>query len=53
MPSFVWMLSGLDVKDAFTLARGRWQSDEVFRYLHTQSRPLMAPLSPTMLQPYA
>ena len=31
---------------------GRWRSDEVFRYLHTQSLPLMAPLAPTMLQHY-
>ncbi len=27
---------------------GRWQSDEVFRYLHTQSEPLMSPLANTM-----
>ena len=31
---------------------GRWRSDEVFRYLHTQSQPLMAPLATTMLQHY-
>ena len=30
---------------------GRWRSDEVFRYLHTQSEQLMRPLAPTMLQP--
>ena len=29
---------------------GRWRSDEVFRYLHTQSEDLMRPLAPTMLQ---
>ena len=27
---------------------GRWRSDEVFRYLHTQSEPLMAPLTDIM-----
>jgi hypothetical protein len=27
---------------------GRWRSDEVFRYLHTQSAPLMSPLANTM-----
>lgn len=27
---------------------GRWRSDEVFRYLHTQSEPLMSPLANTM-----
>ena len=28
---------------------GRWRSDEVFRYLHTQSPRLMQPLADTML----
>jgi hypothetical protein len=28
---------------------GRWRSDEVFRYLHTQSPTLMGPLATTML----
>jgi hypothetical protein len=27
---------------------GRWHSDEVFRYLHTQSKPLMSPLANKM-----
>ncbi len=26
-----------------------WRSDEVFRYLHTQSKPLMSPVANTML----
>ena len=29
---------------------GRWRSDEVFRYLHTQSETLMQPLATTMRQ---
>jgi hypothetical protein len=29
---------------------GRWRSDEVFRYLHTQSEALMSPLTTTMLE---
>jgi hypothetical protein len=29
---------------------GRWRSDEVFRYLHTQSETLMSPLTTTMLE---
>ena len=30
---------------------GRWRSDEVFRYLHTQSETLMQPLAPVMRGP--
>jgi hypothetical protein len=29
---------------------GRWRSDKVFRYLHTQSEILMSPLTTTMLE---
>ncbi len=29
---------------------GRWRSDEVFRYLHTQSEDLMSPIAAAMLQ---
>ena len=28
---------------------GRWRSDEVFRYLHTQSEKLMSPIAQQML----
>ena len=28
---------------------GRWQSDEVFRYLHTQSEPLMQDLTDALI----
>ena len=27
---------------------GRWRSDAVFRYLHTQAAPLVGPLAPGM-----
>jgi hypothetical protein len=29
---------------------GRWRSDEMLRYLHVQSFPLVAPLAQQMLQ---
>lgn len=29
---------------------GRWQSDEMYRYLHVQAQPVMAGISATMLR---
>ena len=29
---------------------GRWRSDAMMRYLHTQAAPLMSPLAPLMVQ---
>jgi hypothetical protein len=29
---------------------GRWHSDEMLRYLHVQSFPLLSPLAPQMLR---
>jgi hypothetical protein len=29
---------------------GRWRSDAIFRYLHSQALPLIAPLASTMLR---
>jgi hypothetical protein len=38
-----------DIPVAFIKLLGRWRSDEVFWYLHTQTETLMAPLTARML----
>jgi integrase len=42
------LLGGTD-KDTIKLV-GRWRSDAIFRYLHAQALPLVAPLANTMLR---
>jgi hypothetical protein len=37
-----------DIPVASIKLLGRWRSNEVFRYLYTQSEPLMAPLAARM-----
>jgi hypothetical protein len=42
------LLGGTD-RDTMKLV-GRWRSDAIFRYLHSQALPLIAPLASTMLR---
>lgn len=42
------LLGGTD-KDTIKLV-GRWRSEALFRYLHSQAPPLVAPLATTMLR---
>jgi hypothetical protein len=43
------LLLGGTAKDTMKLV-GRWRSEAIFRYLHSQALPLIAPLASTMLQ---
>ena len=42
------LLCGRVDRDVIRLV-GRWKSDAMFRYLHAQALPLIAPLARTML----